>query len=234
MGQLAFYGAENGAKSGWARNYQRARDDPSAASDPFAIHLEDEPSLKALYANAEHIDNYHRDMNVFADDITIEDDMSVLVKYASGATMTYHLHAYAPWEGYRVMFNGDQGRLELEVVESAYRVPVSKGGGAEGVTHGEKELPNAGSAKITLQKLWGQKEDVPFEVGVGGHGGGDDAMLDQIFGPRPGVAAAKTSVERLSANEVDGALAMAVGLATNESFKTGQLVEIRELLGREL
>jgi hypothetical protein len=34
-------------------------------------------------------------MNVFADDITIEDDMSVLVKYASGATMTYHLTAYS-------------------------------------------------------------------------------------------------------------------------------------------
>jgi hypothetical protein len=34
-------------------------------------------------------------MNVFADNITIEDDMSVLVKYASGATMTYHLTAYS-------------------------------------------------------------------------------------------------------------------------------------------
>jgi hypothetical protein len=34
-------------------------------------------------------------MNVFADDITIEDDMSVLVKYSNGATMTYHLTAYS-------------------------------------------------------------------------------------------------------------------------------------------
>lgn len=34
-------------------------------------------------------------MNVFADDITIEDDMSVLVKYNNGATMTYHLTAYS-------------------------------------------------------------------------------------------------------------------------------------------
>lgn len=40
-------------------------------------------------------DNYHRDMNVFAKDITIEDDMSVLVKYNTGATMTYHLTAYS-------------------------------------------------------------------------------------------------------------------------------------------
>jgi hypothetical protein len=34
-------------------------------------------------------------MNVFAKDITIEDDMAVLVKYNNGATMTYHLTAYS-------------------------------------------------------------------------------------------------------------------------------------------
>jgi hypothetical protein len=45
--------------------------------------------------HADSADNYHRDMNVFADDITIEDDMSVLVKYSNGATMTYHLTAYS-------------------------------------------------------------------------------------------------------------------------------------------
>ena len=113
MGKLGFYGKENGQKSGWARDYYRARDSKEASDDPFAIHLEDEPSLKKLYADAEHVgelaislrlprrdqadmvDNYHRDMNVFADDITIEDDMSVLVKYQNGATMTYHLTAYS-------------------------------------------------------------------------------------------------------------------------------------------
>ena len=47
-------------------------------------------------------DGYHRDRNVFAPGVTIEDDMAVLVRYATGATMTYHLTAYAPWEGYRV------------------------------------------------------------------------------------------------------------------------------------
>jgi hypothetical protein len=33
----------------------------------------------------------------------IEDDMSVLVQYKNAVTMTYHLTAYSPWEGYRVM-----------------------------------------------------------------------------------------------------------------------------------
>ena len=75
-----------------------------------------------------------------------------------------------PWEGYRVMFNGDQGRLELEVVESSHRTPIVKGGDTSGATHGEKALPNEGHQKITLQQLWKTKEDVPFKSGTGGHG----------------------------------------------------------------
>jgi hypothetical protein len=55
MGSLSFYGAENGAKSGWARDYYRARDSKEAEDDPFAIHLGDEPGLKALYHDAEHL-----------------------------------------------------------------------------------------------------------------------------------------------------------------------------------
>lgn len=71
------------------------------------------------------------------------------------------------------MFNGDQGRLELEVVESSHRTKQKKGGSADGVIHGVKELKNEGGAKITLQRLWEEKEDVPFEIGVGGHGESD-------------------------------------------------------------
>ena len=55
MGSLAFYGSENGKKSGWARDYYRARDSKEAETDPFAIHLEDQADLKALYADAEHV-----------------------------------------------------------------------------------------------------------------------------------------------------------------------------------
>jgi hypothetical protein len=59
-------------------------------------------------------------------------------------------------------------------------------------------------------------------------------MLDQIFGPRPGQSEGTNAATRLSANQVDGALAMAVGLAANESFKTGKLISIEELLGMKL
>ena len=35
---------------------------------------------------------------VAGDGIDIEDDMAVLVRYANGAKMSYHLTAYSPWE----------------------------------------------------------------------------------------------------------------------------------------
>ncbi len=95
--------------------------------DPFAVDLAGNPRLRELYLDAEAEDGYLRDRNVFAPGVTIEDDMAVLVRYDTGATMTYHLTAYAPWEGYRLMVNGSQGRLELEVVESDHVSPAAAG-----------------------------------------------------------------------------------------------------------
>jgi hypothetical protein len=56
-------------------------------------------TLKELYVDNEKYDGYIRDSNVFGDDIAIEDDMSVLVRYQNDVIMTYHLTAYSPWEG---------------------------------------------------------------------------------------------------------------------------------------
>lgn len=64
MGKLAFYGAENGRRHGWARDYERARGSAEAQGDPFAIDLEGDEALKGIYANAEKEDGYHRDQNV--------------------------------------------------------------------------------------------------------------------------------------------------------------------------
>ena len=41
----------------------------------------------------------------------------MLVRYANGVKMSYHLTAYSPWEGFRVAFNGTKGRIELECIE---------------------------------------------------------------------------------------------------------------------
>jgi predicted dehydrogenase len=111
LGRLFFYGPEAGRRHGYARGYARVHGAAAAAGDPFSLQLAANPQLRELYLDAEHEDGYFRDQNVFAPGVTIHDDMAVLVRYSTGAVMTYHLNAYAPWEGYRLMANGSRGRL---------------------------------------------------------------------------------------------------------------------------
>ncbi|GAA3354759.1 hypothetical protein GCM10017744_014550 [Streptomyces antimycoticus] len=99
-GRLGFYGRAAGERSGYRREYERAHGAAAAQDDPFALELAENDALRSLYLDAEGVDGYHRDRNVFGDGVTIEDDMALLVRYDTGATMTYHLTAYSPWEGY--------------------------------------------------------------------------------------------------------------------------------------
>lgn len=84
-------------------------------------HVEDNAQLKAMYLDAEGEDSYYRDQSVFGDGISIEDPMGVMVRYRSGAILTYSLAAYSPVEGFRVAFTGTKARLELEVREIVHQ-----------------------------------------------------------------------------------------------------------------
>ncbi|MGW4462469.1 Gfo/Idh/MocA family protein [Micromonospora sp. NBC_01796] len=222
-GRLFFYG-ENGKRHGYARDYDRAHGSPAAAGDPFALHLASHPRLRALYLDAEAEDGYHRDQNVFAPGVTIEDDMSVLARYSNGATMTYHLTAYAPWEGYRVMVNGSKGRLELEVVESDFVSPYAAGELKGAALHGVQAAIEEGWAKLTVRPFWEQARQVPVSGYTRtGHGGADVRMTGVLFGGHP------DPMDR-GATARDGALALLTGLAANRSFETGQPVRVADLL----
>lgn len=126
------------------------------------------------------------------------------------------------------MFNGSLGRLELEVVESQYRLPADVDN-ADGVIHGTQPLPHAGDVTVTLQKLWQKPERLPVVVDHGSHGGGDKRMLNTLFGPLPGEQAETGDASKQGANERDGAMALAVGILANESFVTGKVVDFSDL-----
>lgn len=214
LGDLKFYGKENAEKRGETKFYSRAHGSEVAKNDPFALHLENHPNLKAMYLDAEHEDGYYRDQSVFGDGISIEDTMGVIVGYESGAILTYSLVAYCPWEGFRVCFNGSKGRLEMDVLEQSY---VNAGGdqGLEGaVAH----------KKITVHPMFAPPYDVPVVEGGGGHGGGDPALLNDLFGtPAP---------DRLhrAASHVDGAMSILTGIAANRAIRTGQVVQVKDLV----
>ncbi|KAL2672451.1 hypothetical protein Neosp_013162 [[Neocosmospora] mangrovei] len=213
-GNLAFYGRENAEKRGETKFYTRAHGSEAAKSDPFALHLDQNPQLKAMYLDAEHEDSYYRDQSVFGDGISIEDTMNLLVTYRNGASLTYSLTAYAPWEGFRVSFNGTGGRLEVEVVENSY---VNSGGDQS--LEGSLE-----SRKIVLRPLFEKPREIEIEESVGAHGGGDAILLNDLFGE-------PVSDEYMrAASHVDGAASILTGIAANRSIATGQAVNVDDIL----
>ncbi|KAI0144603.1 NAD(P)-binding protein [Xylariaceae sp. FL1272] len=214
QGDLKFYGRENAERRGETKFYARAQGSDVAKTDPFALRMEEHPQLKAMYLDAEHEDGYHRDQSVFGDGISIQDTMSLLMRYKNGAVLTYSLTAYAPWEGFRVSFNGTGGRLEMEVVEKSY---VNSGGDQAAEGSLEKRT-------IFLRRLFEKPEEVEIRAGVGAHGGGDGVLLDDLFGE-------PVSDEYVrAASHVDGALSVLTGIAANESMATGQVVNVDDIL----
>ncbi|WP_430791417.1 Gfo/Idh/MocA family protein [Actinoplanes sp. G11-F43] len=225
-GRLFFYG-DQGRRHGYARDYDRAHGAAGAEGDPFALRMADEPAMKELYLDAENHDGYHRDRNVFAPGVTIEDDMAVLVRYTGGASMSYHLTAYAPWEGYRVMFNGSRGRLELEVVESDHVAPAAAAG-VKGEP-GAESTAEQGFKRLLVRPFWAPPREITVDgLSRQGHGGADVRMLADLIRPDP----PEDPLGR-TANAVDGARALLTGLAANESLLRGEAVHVHELLDLE-
>ncbi|KYG27700.1 Gfo/Idh/MocA family oxidoreductase [Alkalihalobacillus trypoxylicola] len=213
-GGLRFYGKENAESRGVTEFYQRAHGNEVAKNDPFAIQLEDNPHLKAMYLDAEREDGYQRDQSVFGDGISIEDTLAVMVQYKNKAILNYSLNAYLPWEGFVISFNGSKGRIEVNVREQSY---INSGG--------EKSDEGALKEKsIRVIPMFGQPYEVEVQEGQGGHGGGDPLLLDDIFGEP------KEDQFRRAASHVDGAMSILTGIAGNKSLRTGQAVEVKNLV----
>jgi predicted dehydrogenase len=221
-GQLGFYGRENAEQRGITQFYERATGNPLAKDDPFALHL-DKGLNKEMYFDAEHEDGYRRDQNVFGDGINIEDTMSVIVRYKNKTQLTYSLNAHCPKEGYRVIFNGTKGRIELNVGENSY---VS--GSDDDINLPEnrdfENLPETNTPAIILHRHWGKPMTVPFEKAVGGHGGGDVRLLDHVF------RGVDDDPLGHAAGWKDGAMSILTGVAANRSIATNQPVNIDSLV----
>lgn len=214
MGNLLFYGRENAEKRGITKFYDRATGHPNAKDDPFALSLDSNAHLKAMYLDAEWEDGYRRDQSVFGDGISIEDTMSVMVRYKNKAQLTYSLNAYMPWEGYRIAFNGSKGRIEMTVIEQSY---VNSGG--------DKALEGAvKGVNILVFPMFGEPYKADFEEGAGGHGGGDPVLLNDIFG-----VPVEDKFHR-AANHIDGARSILTGIAANQSISTGLPVKVDDLV----
>ncbi|KAF1961131.1 NAD(P)-binding protein [Byssothecium circinans] len=227
VGDLRFYGKENAQRRGEKNLGERYHNNEDAKDDPFAFRLESNDRMKKLYLDAEHEDGYIRDRNCFGDDITIEDNLSMIIKYTNRAVMTYNTYAYAPWEGYRCVFNGSKGRLEINVVESGYNplgAPIEKK--ADGENDANKEYIQGGveTTKIVVYPLFDKPYVVPVEKGEGTHGGGDTVLLrDLLLGD-------EEDKFKRAAGVRDGGNAVLVGVGANRSIASGMPVMVQDLV----
>jgi predicted dehydrogenase len=215
LGSLKFYGREAAEARGVTRFYDRGTDHPNAANDPFALSLADGAGLQGLYLDPAAEDGYRRDQSVFGDGVSIEDTMNLVVRYASGAQMSYTLSAYCPWEGYRIAFIGDGGRLEFEDLEKSY---VSAAGGEIGQSASE-------SCRITVFPHWERPYDATPPKAEGEHGGGDALLLADLFGEAP-----PDDPLGRRADHIAGARSILTGIAANRSFATGLPVRVDDLV----
>ena len=226
-GGVRFYGAENAAERGVAPHSQRGTHE--GAHTPWELDLRSNPRLKALYLDNESYDGYHRDQDVFGPGVTTEDNLAVIVDYSRGATLSYALNAHSPWEGYRIAVNGDEGRAELEVVERAAVLVDADGNVVIDPSALPESASRTGGERLTLQRHWEPAQDIKIKAGTGGHGGGDALLLADVFR-----GAGDDWLERAS-DWVDGVRSIAVGMAGNESLRTGLPIKIADLgLGVDL
>jgi predicted dehydrogenase len=223
MGDLQFYGRANAEARGVTKFYDRATGHPNAAGDPFALDLSKDDKMREMYLQAEGEDGYRRDESVFGHYISIEDDMGLVVRYANGAIMSYHLTAYSPWEGYRIAFNGTKGRLEYDVTEKAY-VSGSSNDANQATVRAAKDFEIEEPVRILVRPHWAAPVQIPFDMGKeGGHGGGDARMLRDIF-----VGGEDDPLGR-AADHRAGAWAILTGIAANRSFASGESVLVEDL-----
>ena len=202
-GQLEHYG-----KNGPFR-HSHCRPCPHKENCKFYWDITEDEFLTNLYVKHEEYDGYLRDGCVFREDVNIYDKMAATIKYANDVQVSYSLTTYSPYEGYRIAFNGTEGRLEAWVKE---RQPW------EAEDYDE----------IRLTKNFGETELIRVPHGGGGHGGGDTRLKDKIF-KNPDMA----DPYKQSAGTRDGAMSILVGIAARKSVESSQPVRIADLTSLE-
>ncbi len=206
QGALEHYGHNNSFRSSKCRGCSHQKDcqyywDITGGKG----FLDSQNRLVNLYVENEEYDGYIRDGCVWSKEIDIFDKMTASIGYTNGVQVSYSLTTYSPYEGYRVAFNGTQGRLEAWL---RHRQP----------------WPMENYDEIRVTDNFGETNLIKVPIASGGHGGGDKLMLDHIFrdldGPDP---------FEQRAGLRDGAMSVLLGIGARNSAKTGTPVRIGDL-----
>ena len=168
------------------------------------------PAYKRLYTDCEDVDGYFRDKCVFSDEIDIQDSVSVNVQYSGGTVMSYSLTAHSPIEGFNIILNGTEGRLEF----SKY------------TRHAANFSEQGSAANLKIYNRLGEQivYTLPQETAEG-HGGADDNLRDNLF------RGCDSDPLGQMADTTSGLMSIGIGMAANISMKEGRQVKLSEFYG---
>jgi predicted dehydrogenase len=176
-----------------------------------------------LYVNNEHHDGYIRDSCLFRPEINIYDKMSAQIKYRDNTVVNYSLTTYSPYEGWKIAFNGTEGRIDAWL-----DIPfMNKENISQSDMHAlemSQEESNMQSEPLILHNVWNKPETINVKFQKGGHGGGDVLLQNQIFRTPD-----KEDAFDRPAGVRDGAMSVLIGIAARKSIESGFPVRIAEL-----
>jgi len=198
-GKVAFYGNNNSFRSKNCRNCAYT------AQCPFYWDITKDPSLMDLYVANEKEDGYLRDGCLWDNAIDTYDTMTVEVKYRNGTLFTYSLNAFMPYEGQRIAFNGEKGRLDV-------RIYMTQPWQAEY------------ESDFQLTKSFGDTRIWHLSQPEGAHGGADEKLKEMLF-----LQGQPDPLGKMAGSRA-GVMASLIGIAARQSIETGKSVRIQDLI----
>ncbi|CAH1002141.1 Putative oxidoreductase YteT [Neolewinella maritima] len=227
--EVTAYGAlEHYGKNGPYRGVS-CRTCPHKTECPYYWDITKDESSMRLYVQHEEIDGYIRDACVYREDIDIWDKMSAQILYDNGVVVNYSLTTYSPYEGYRIAFNGHDGRID-----SWEDIPYQRGEYSEQeqdalhddeMATGQGEVPTEFYEIVVHDNFEAEHESIKVPKYRYGHGGGDRRMLDYLF-VHPDAADPLGHM----AGTRDGALSILIGVAARRSIRERRAVRLDELV----
>lgn len=155
---------------------------------------------------------------IYDDEIDIEDTYSAVVRYRSGASLSFGCNFSAPFSGHRYAFNGSKGRLEINGVGTAY-------------ARQEDLVAWPTYQEMVFYPLFGGREEIKVEIASrGAHAGGDELNQEDAFNGGKNNPPYMKDLKCFS-GALDGAYAVAMGEAAWRSAADFRPYTMKELLG---
>ena len=219
LGDLEHYG-----KNGPFRGFNCRSCEFKSKCD-YYLDITKDKLLMDLYVNNEKYDGYIRDKCLFREDIDIYDKMSAQIKYANNVCVNYSLTTYSPFEGWRIAFNGTEGRIEASLDIPYYKKETINQEELHVKEMDQNAVEEIYTEPIIVHKLWEKHDTITVEMEKEGHGGGDARLLSKIF-----LTPDENDQFDRSAGLRDGLMSIIIGIAARTSIENNKPVKIKDLI----